>query len=155
MGCREIIVCDDVKCIYSEDAGGYEGEIDWMDGLRIRVFLACDPDEAGEPVVMKYFFEQIYRDREMWTKKAQTFACDRFLPFYLNKAGYIAKAVLKKSVLKALLIPEALELQDDGVMHISFRCFSLGAKMHFLDVAGTVATGFTLLQDNGEDIPEM
>ncbi|MBR5973577.1 MAG: hypothetical protein IK020_00165 [Clostridiales bacterium] len=155
MDCHEIIVCDDVKCIYSEDAGGYEGEIDWLDGKRIRLFLACDPEAAGEPVVMKFFFEQIYREREKWTKKAVKFACDRFIPYYLNKAGFAEKCVLKRSVLKAFLVPETLELQDDGLMHISFKCFSFGKTMHFLDVAGTVASGFVRLQDNGEDIPEV
>ena len=153
MSCKEIIVCDDVKCVYSADAGGYEGEIDWVDGGRIRIFLACDPEEPGDPVVMKYLFEHVYREKEAWTKKAIDFACERFLPYFYYTSGFGSQYVMKKPFFEKLLIPEALELFDEGEIHFVFKTVTIASKLHFFDVAGTTTDGFTLLQDNGVDIP--
>ena len=152
VGCREIIVCDDVKCIYSDDAGGYEGVIRWLNGQDIRLFLTCDPEKPGDTVVMKFFFENFYREREAWTKLAVRFACDRFVPYMRKTGGFAMKHALRKEFVEKMLVPGDLELDVDGTVHMSFKCFALGNKMHFLDVAGTTGTGFTVLQDNGDDI---
>lgn len=152
MGKREIIVCDNVKCIYSEDGGSFEGNIWWM-CWPVHLYLHCNPDDAKEHLILKLAFETVYRENEEWTKKARIYACKRFLPYFYSVAGPGSEEVLTQEFFYHSLMPETIELGIDGRISISFCEFRIGRRPSFLDVIGTIHGGFNQLQDNGEDVP--
>ena len=149
---KKIIVCDDVECTYSEDGGSFEGNIWWM-CWPVHLYLHCNPDDAKERLILKLAFEAVYRENEAWTKKARTYACKRFLPYFYSVAGPGSEKVLTREFFYHSLMPETVELWIDGRISISFGEIRIGRRPSYLDVIGTIHGGFNQLQDNGEDIP--
>ena len=80
MNDREIIVCNNVICNYSQDGGSFEGDI-WWHCWPVHLFLHCDPDNAIERLILKLAFETVYRDSEIWTVLARKYACNRFFEY--------------------------------------------------------------------------
>ena len=149
---KKIIVCDDVECTYSEDGGSFEGNIWWM-CWPVHLYLHCNPDDAKERLILKLAFEAVYRENEAWTKKARTYACKRFLPYFYSVAGPGSEKVLTREFFYHSLMPETVELWIDGRISISFGEIRIGRRPSYLDVIGTIHGGFNQLQDNGEDVP--
>lgn len=149
---KKIIVCDDVECTFSEDGGSFEGNIWWM-CWPVHLYLHCNPDDAQERLLLKLAFETVYRENEVWTKKARIFACKRFLPYFYSVAGPGSEAVLTYEFLYHSLMPETFELGIDGRISLSFSEIRIGRRSSFLDVTGTIHGGFNQLQDNGVNIP--
>ncbi len=150
MGKKEIIVCDNVICTYSEDGGSFEGNIWWM-CWPVHIYLHCNPDDAKERLILKLAFEAIYRENEAWTKKARKYACKRFVPYFRHVSGSTDDNL--EEILPEYLVPCAIELGADGMIVIAFQSFNIGRRASYLDVTGTVSGGFVTLQDNGVDVP--
>ncbi len=151
---RKIIVCDNIECTYSEDGGSFEGNIWWM-CWPVHLYLHGNPDDAKERLILKLAFEAVYRENESWTKKARIFACNRFLPYFYHVAGPGSEKVLTPEFFYHSLMPETIELGIDGRISIGFCDVRIGERSTFLDVIGTIHGGFNLLQNNGENIPNV
>lgn len=152
MNDREIVVCNNVICSYSEDRGSFEGDIWWL-SWPVHLFLVCDPDNAIERLILKLVFEAIFRESETWTNAARLYACNRFLPYFYSVAGPGSERILSRNLLYHSLMPEMIELGVDGEISISFAGFHIGRRWSYLDVSGTISGGFFNAQDNGSDIP--
>ena len=152
MNDRKIVVCNNVICSYSEDCGCFKGEVWWL-CWPVHLFLHCDPDNAIEKVILKLAFEAIFRENETWTATARMFACNHFLPYFYSVAGPGSERILSRTLLYHSLMPETIELDVDGNISISFAGFHIGRRWSYLDVSGTVSSGFSILQDNGTNVP--
>ena len=152
MNNREIVICNNVICNYSEDGGSFEGDIWWL-CWPVHLFLHCDPDNALERLILKLAFETVYRDSETWIVLARKYACNRFLPYFYSVAGPGSEQLLSRELLFHSLMPETVELGVDGKISISFAGFHIGRRWSYLDVCGTISGGFFRVQDNGSDIP--
>lgn len=149
---REIVICNNVKCSYSQDGGSFEGDLWWL-CWPVHLFLHCEPDNAIERLILKLAFETVYRECETWTAAARVYACNRFLPYFYSVAGPGSEELLPRDLLYHSLMPETVELGVDGKICISFVGFHIGRRWSYLDVIGTICGGFSQLQDNGEDVP--
>lgn len=120
---REIVICNNVICSYSEDNGSFEGDLWWL-CWPVHLFLHCDPDDAKERLILKLAFEAVFRNSEKWTMAARTFTCDRFLPYFYSVAGPGSEKILSKEFLYHALMPETIELDIDGKIVISDKSLS-------------------------------
>ena len=120
MNDREIVVCNNVICSYSEDRGSFEGDIWWL-SWPVHLFLHCDPNSAIERLILKLVFEAIFRESETWTDAARIYACNRFLPYFYSVAGPGSEKILSRTLLYHSLMPETIELDINGEIIVSVK----------------------------------
>lgn len=150
MTVRKIVVCNNVICSYSDDAGSFRGQIMW-DNSPIDLYLNCDPDDLKEQLIVKFAFEAVFHDKERWLKSAVDIACKRFIPYFRSAVGFSNDNM--EEVLPQFLEPGFIELGIDGEIIIGFKGFYIGKRESNLDAIGTIGEGFKTLQDNGVTIP--
>ena len=150
MNRREIVVCNNVTCAYSNDVGCFVGQMLWL-GSPVTLYLQCNPDEPLDQLIVKLAFDAIYHERWYWTSEAIRFACKHFIPYFRFVSG--SRDDLMEEVLPKHLIPSTIEFGIDGILGISFQDFWIGKKQSFLFASGPIGFGFCTLQENGEDVP--
>lgn len=148
---REIVVCRNYKCLYSDDIGCFAGYIPWGTGDYCVLYLHCNPVDPVERVIVKLGFDAIYHDKYYWTALAICFACQRFIPYFRNITG--SEDDLLEEVLPQHLVPCAIDFGIDGTLEIGFQSFLIGSRQSDLFVSGKVGFGFTSVKDGRNEIP--
>ena len=149
----EIKLFNDTICTYSPDAGCFKGTIEWYEGCFVELFLLCSPYKPTDMLLIKLAFESLYREREVWTRDASNFSCDRFIPYFHHVVG--SDDDLMDDMLQKLLIPWSVEFGIDGSYALAFESFSIGERQSNLIVIGQMGRGFTNLKDGGDNVPDV
>lgn len=148
---KEINICGKYTCKYSIDAGCFLGRIEWYEGCLVELFLLCSPCKPTDMLLIKLAFETLYRERDVWTRNAINYACDRFIPYFHHVVG--SDDDLMEDMLQNILIPCSIEFAIDGSFALAFESFSIGNRQSDLIVNGQLGRGFTNLKDGGEIVP--